>query len=94
VPPGTERLGYSFRKSGRLQGTATLLLDGEAAGQGDIAPTLGIHINATGVSVGCDRYGPVSALYDSPYAFGSGLRRVVLEIGDDVGGRLSEWIAD
>ncbi len=94
VPSGTERLSYSFQKTGRLQGTATILFDGEAAGEGDIAPTLGIHINATGVSVGCDRYGPVSALYDCPYAFESGLRRVVMEIGDDVGGRLSEWIAD
>jgi arylsulfatase A-like enzyme len=94
VPPGTERLSYSFRKRGRLQGDATLLFDGEPAGEGHLARTLGVHINATGVSVGRDRYGPVSALYDPPHAFESGLRRVVLEIAGDVGERDSEWIAD
>jgi arylsulfatase len=94
VPPGTERLSYSFQKSGRLQGDATLLFDGKPAGEGHVAQTLGIHINAIGVSVGLDRYGPVSAYYDGPFVFGSGLRRVILEIGNDVGAGQSGWLAD
>jgi hypothetical protein len=72
----------------------TLAVDGEPVGELVIEGTLGVHINAVGVSVGQDPYGPVSLAYAAPFRYGPGLARVVVEVGDDAGARESDWIED
>ncbi len=56
--------------------------------------TLGVHLNAVGVSVGRDPYGAVSLDNAAPFPYGPGLARVVVEVADDAGARESDWIED
>lgn len=94
VPEGATRLTYSFRRTGRLCGVSSLAIDGRPMGEVSLEGTLGVHINAVGVSVGMDPYGPVSPEYVSPFSYGPSLARVVITIGDDAGARESDWIED
>ena len=94
VPEGATRLTYAFQRTGRLCGDAVLAVDGEPVAETSLEGTLGVHMNAVGVSVGLDPYGPVSDGYTTPFAYGPRLARVVVEVGDDAGSRDSDWIAD
>ena len=87
VPAGATRLTYAFQRTGRLCGDAVLAVDGEPVAETSLEGTLGVHMNAVGVSVGLDPYGPVSDGYTTPFAYGPRLARVVVEVGDDAGSR-------
>jgi len=85
VPKGARELRYRFTKTGRLRGTGALDVDGVAVATVEVPQTLGIHMNAIGVSVGRNPLSPVSPLYESPFDFSGRLDRVVIELGDDRG---------
>lgn len=77
-----------------IRGQSRLAIDGEPVGELAMEGTLGVHINAVGVSVGRDPYGPVSTAYAAPFPYGPGLARVVVEVDDDAGARESDWVED
>jgi arylsulfatase A-like enzyme len=85
VPAGRHVLRYRFSRTGPLRGVGTLEIDGAPAGTVEQDRTLGVHINAVGVSVGHNPLSPVSPEYASPFRFDGVLEKVVIEIGDDGG---------
>lgn len=94
VPIGATELRMRFRRSERLGGQVQLLHHARVVGSGSMAGMLGVHINAIGVSIGRDTYGPVIPEYEAPFAFSGALSHVEVELGDDRGHRESDWIAD
>jgi hypothetical protein len=85
LPAGPQVLRYRFTRTGRLQGRGSLEVDGAEVGAVEVPQTLGIHMNAIGVSVGRNPLSPVSPQYESPFPFSGRLDRVVIEVGDDRG---------
>jgi arylsulfatase len=94
VPPGRHVLRYRFARTGPLQGIGTLEIDGVPVGAAEQPRTLGVHINAVGVSVGHNPLSPVSPEYASPFRFSGVLEKVVIEIGTDRGVAAPEDILD
>jgi hypothetical protein len=94
VPPGRHVLRYRFSRTGPLRGIGTLEIDGAAVGRLEQPQTLGVHINAVGVSVGYNPLSPVSPEYASPFPFAGVLEKVVIELGNDRGVAAPEGILD
>lgn len=94
VPIGETTVGVRFRRTKRLGGEVQLLHHARVVGSGTLEEMLGVHINAIGVSIGRDTYGPVVPEYEAPFAFSGVLSHVDVELGDDRGSRESDWIAD
>jgi arylsulfatase len=86
VPAGEHTLAFRFAKTAEHQGTATLLIDGAAAGEMEIArftPTR-FSITGEGLCCGYDSGMPVSRDYQSPFRFTGAIRRVVVEVDGPV----------
>lgn len=94
IPDGVTKLGFSFRRTARLAGEIMLRHGGAVATKGVLTKTLGVHINAIGISTGRDTYGPVSPAYRAPFPYSGGLRRVEIDLVEDAGPRDSDWLAD
>lgn len=89
VPAGESTLGFRFDKTGEpdirkqtgATGTGTLLINGQEAGNGTIAPTTPIRYSwEEGLEIGIDRLTPVTESYTSPFEFTGTLKKVVLEV--------------
>ncbi|MEZ5077081.1 MAG: arylsulfatase [Solirubrobacterales bacterium] len=83
LPAGISTVRMEFARSGRCSGHVTLLVDGVAVGDGEIAETLPYAQSVEGFDVGQDRLTPVADEYESPFPFAGTLDHVVIEIGDD-----------
>jgi arylsulfatase A-like enzyme len=80
IPSGHRRLGVSVRNQDKR--FISLLIDGEAAGEGETQ--LGFHnfISWTGLDIGRDRGSPV-ADYAAPFAFSGRLKKVIVTMDPD-----------
>ncbi|MGI9614578.1 MAG: arylsulfatase [Acidimicrobiales bacterium] len=91
VPIGDVVLGVSFDKEsndaqGSSLGTATLFIDDEAVGSGDVRTQPGKFMLAgEGLNIGRDPGGPVSTtLYESPFEFSGGvIRDVIVDVSGE-----------
>ena len=83
LAPGRHRVGFDFRKTGALQGTGTLLIDGEPVASIAMSGTWPLLPNATGVHCGRDDGSPVSERYACPNTFTGTLHAVSVEVDDD-----------
>ena len=83
LAPGRHRVGFHFRKTGSLQGTGTLLVDGEPVASIVMTGTWPLLPNATGVHCGRDDGSPVSERYACPNTFTGTLVEVSVEVDDD-----------
>jgi arylsulfatase len=81
VPAGNRRLGMSMRFRNNTN-TATLLIDGEAAGRFETTVGFVAFISWSGLDIGRDRNSPVSH-YEAPFAFTGKLRKVTMTMDDD-----------
>ena len=82
LPSGRLRLGFRFDKTGPLQGTATLLLDGLSIGSAPLTDMLR-RISLAPLVVGRSGLPPVVSDISGAFAYGGRLERVTFEIGDD-----------
>ena len=78
VPEGASVLGVEFRRPGR-GGTATLMIDGEPAGVGEIEFVM-FMMSSIGPSVGFDHGSPVSDRYSSEFPFEGALHQVDIQL--------------
>jgi arylsulfatase A-like enzyme len=84
VPVGASTLQVRFDLTGRAQGRATLLVDGDEAGSVDVARTCPVT-GLEPLDCGQDTQTPVSPAYESPFRFTGTIKKVVLEVrGRDV----------
>ena len=94
VPPGRHVLRYRFSRTGPLRGIGTLEIDGASVGTEEQPQTLGVHINAVGVSVGHNPLSSVSPEYAPPFRYGGRLEKVVIQLGNDRGVAAPEDLLD
>jgi arylsulfatase len=96
IPPGHVTLGLEFTITGQFEitseltamgiqgvaGQATLYINHQAAGSGQIAKTVpfGWSLSGEGLCCGFDSETPVSNLYESPFKFSGELERVVVSV--------------
>jgi arylsulfatase len=87
VPAGRHTLALRFTRTGPHQGKATLLIDGDAVGEGEIPRTVPhvIETSGEGLCCGYDSGLPVTPDYEAPFRFTGHLEQVVVEIHDDAG---------
>lgn len=78
VPTGPSELGVRFTRRGR-DGTAELVIDGEACGSVELPLVMRI-MSSTGSSVGLDHGSPVSSRYPDAFPFEGTLERVDIEL--------------
>jgi arylsulfatase len=81
VPAGNRRLGLQMRFRNNTN-SATLLIDGEAAGRFETTVGFVAFISWSGLDIGRDRLSPVSH-YEAPFAFTGKLRKVTMVMDDD-----------
>jgi arylsulfatase A-like enzyme len=81
LTPGAHVVSFAFAKNpADSGGTATLAIDGEEIGSGDIGRTVPIRYAADeGFDVGCDRGTAVSDRYASPFPFTGVVEKVVVD---------------
>ena len=79
VPTGRATLRYEFTKTGRLQGTGALFINGKKAGEAQLARTLAVRYTE-GISAGRDHLTPVAESYQSPFIFSGRLEKVTLDL--------------
>ena len=78
VPEGASVVGVEFRRT-HGGGKATLVIDGEPAGEADI-PFVMFMMSSIGPSVGYDHGSAVSARYEAPFAFEGVLHQVDIQL--------------
>lgn len=83
VPAGKATLRFEFQKTGDLQGTGVLLIEGKKVGELDIPRLWSARIALEGLDVGRDIGTPASDDYTSPFNFTGTIHKVVIELGDD-----------
>jgi arylsulfatase len=93
VPSGHHVLSVEFVASGRnddpaqpgFNGTATLYIDDEAVGSGDIVTQPGAFcLVGDGLCVGRDSASPVSPAYEAPFRFTGGtIDKVVVDVSGE-----------
>ena len=83
VGPGAHRVGFVFQRTGSLEGTGTLVVDGRAVATMKMTGMWPLLPNATGVHCGRDDGSPVSERYACPNTFDAALHEVVVEVSDD-----------
>jgi arylsulfatase len=85
VPTGPTRLEYRFTRTGPLQGTGELVVDGEPCGTVAIDRSLGVHDSPCGLTVGRTRLSAIASDYTAPFDFAGTVERVTFTLGDDRG---------
>ncbi|MCU1430411.1 MAG: sulfatase family protein [Actinomycetia bacterium] len=82
IPPGTRHVGMRFEKTAEFAGHATLLIDDEPVGDGDIPffTPVRFSITGAGLSIGYEVGPPISDEYEVPFPWNAGLTRVVVEV--------------
>ena len=80
IPTGHHRLGVSVRNQNKR--FISLLIDGEAAGEGETQLGFYNFISWTGLDIGRDRGSPV-ADYEAPFAFSGVLKKVTVTMDPD-----------
>lgn len=80
VPVGSSVLQMRFDLTGRLQGTAALLVDGSEVGRGEIPRTCPVTTGLEPLDCGQDTQTPVSGSYQSPFRFSGTIDRVEVEV--------------
>jgi arylsulfatase A-like enzyme len=82
VPPGRHRLGFSFERTADHAGEATLFIDGNPVGTGEIDRFTPMAFNNTNSGLSCGyELGPaVGSGYSAPYPFNGLLHSVVVEV--------------
>lgn len=83
VPSGEHVLSMEFVKTGKLEGRATLSIDGEEVGSVDCPRTWAINPARSGLYCGRDIGASVSDAYRAPFAFTGTIRSVSVTLGDD-----------
>jgi arylsulfatase A-like enzyme len=83
IGAGRRALALQFAKTGHLEGTATLLIDGTAAGAVDLTGTWPINPARSSLACGRDVGAAVSQRYRAPYRFTGTLHTVVVTLGND-----------
>jgi arylsulfatase len=84
VPAGEVMLGVAFTRTGRLQGTAVLTIDGAPVGEAKIGRTIPARYSFSGgLDCGQDCGAPVSEAYASPFSFTGTIRKVVVTLAPD-----------
>lgn len=79
VNPGALTIDVLFERTTPNAGHVRLYLDGELAGEGEVARTNPVAFSATeGLEVGTDSVSPVWPRYRSPFPFTGSIRRVVV----------------
>ncbi len=80
--PGAHTLAFRFEKTGEHQGTGTLLIDGQPAGDVRIDPFTRTRFSITDDGISCGHHTglPVCKDYRAPFRFTGTLRRVVVEV--------------
>jgi len=101
VPSGLHTLAFHFIRTGAHRGIGTLLIDGRAVGEGEIARTVPhvIETSGEGLCCGYDSGLPVTPDYQAPFRFTGRIERVVVEVEDapanpDPDARLHTALAD
>jgi len=85
VPAGPATLRLEFTNTGGNKGTAALFIQGRKVGQGPIPRTVPITFGLSeGLTAGRDPSTPVTESYQSPFAFTGKLKKVVMELKEDV----------
>jgi hypothetical protein len=98
IPAGPVSLGMEFTITGQFEitpelsamnikgvkGCATLYINDQPAGSGDVEKSVpfGWSLSGEGLCCGFDSETPVSDLYDSPFEFTGNLQRVVVSVSD------------
>jgi arylsulfatase len=79
VPVGDSTLHVHLERDSRTTGWAEVLVDGQAAGRGEIRFYMRM-VSSVGSSVGFDHGSAVSDRYDAPYAFTGTLHDVTVQL--------------
>jgi arylsulfatase len=82
IGTGSHSLGFVYERTTDDGGTATLLVDGEVVGRGEIpkfTPTSFNNTNA-GLSCGYELGPPVGEGYDAPFRFTGSIAEAVVEV--------------
>lgn len=82
LPTGLCELGMRFTKMGEHEGIATLVINGESAGEASVA-LLPWRQTLYGMDIGRDQGSTVSAAYTAPFRFTGHLVAVDYELADD-----------
>ncbi len=82
VPRGASQISLRFDKTGKLMGTATLLINGEVAGTLEMPKTMAARISHEGMDIGRDANTAVGSQYNSPYEFEGKIENVTIRLGN------------
>ena len=84
VPAGKHTLAFDFVRTGPHRGRGTLLIDGDAVGEGEIPRTVPhvIETSGEGLCCGYDSGLPVTPDYAAPFRFTGSIDHVVVELGE------------
>jgi len=82
IGPGEHRVALAFRSNGDFSGTARLLLDGTAVGEGVIPITTPVRHSITGAGLTCgwEQGPPVGPGYAAPFRFTGDLGPVTVDV--------------
>ena len=82
LSPGPHTLAFHFEKTAEHKGVGTILVDGAAAGRGEIARFTPVRFSVAGagIRVGVSGGLPVTEEYQPPFAFTGAIRKVVVDV--------------
>ncbi len=83
LPAGSHCVEFSFKKTGSLKGTGSLIIDGQTLNTQEMNQLWPLLPNATGVHCGRDDGSPVSESYACPNTFTGRISHVHVEVYDD-----------
>ena len=85
APVGSVKLGVEFSAAGPGSGTATLFINGKNVGEGKVERLVPITFGLSeGLTIGRDPSTPVTESYQSPFEFTGKIKKVVMELKEDV----------
>ncbi len=86
LTPGDHTVSWTLTRTGRLEATAELAVDGVTVGTVDIPRILRGFMPFNGMSVGCDHPSPVGTTYEAPFRFTGIIERIEVDLlGDEPG---------
>jgi len=85
VPPGPQRVGFEFEKTGEFAGTGRLYIGDEVVGAADIPFVTPARLSITGAGLTCGyEVGPaISEAYAAPFPCTGEIRKVVVDVSGE-----------
>ncbi len=80
---GDHTICWTLTKTGRIEATAELSVDGVTIGELEIPRILRGFMPFNGMSIGCDHRSPVGTTYQSPFRFTGTIDRIEFDLLDD-----------